>query len=85
MNKLLVKALEFGKGKLEIGEKYEQDMKNFQIFKSKYVDSPIGPYFIQNLPVFDPDEIINFQVISYQNPNPAFSLLFTKSGKRDCS
>ena len=81
LNKLLVKALEFGKGKLEIGEKYEQDMKNFQIFKSKYVDSPIGPYFIQNLPVFDPDEIINFQVISYQNPNPAFSLLFTKSGK----
>lgn len=81
LNKILVKALEIGKGKLELGDKFEKEMKNFKIFKSKYVGSPIGPYFIENMPVFDPDEIINFQIISYQSPNPAFSLLFTKSGK----
>jgi hypothetical protein len=82
LNKFLEKALKGAKNTLEVGQKYEKKMKNLKIFKSCYVDDPLGPDSISNLPVSDSGNILNFQFISYSTPSDAYSLLFTVSGKK---
>lgn len=79
LDEFILQALKTGKSDLKKQEKSEKKLKKIGYFKSVYTDTPIHPDYISNVPSPSNDEIINLQVVRYNNP-PAISILFSTTG-----
>ena len=79
LNNFIVKALKTGKSGLKIKEKSQKKLNKLGYYKSVYTETPILPDYISNVPSPTNNEIVNLQLIQYQDP-PGLSILFTTTG-----